>query len=114
MSEKLRLHNPVNIGGQIGFLAKGEYVLGKEEGALDPIILKHWLIKAMLNDGKAAVIKEPEKEDNDTAGSGEEKKTSRKKSSGSVTVDESPANTATGGADEKASDGSAGENESGE
>jgi hypothetical protein len=60
MSEILRLHNPVNLGGGLGFLPKGDIRLGKGERETDPVILKHWLIKAMLSEGKAAVIKLPE------------------------------------------------------
>lgn len=73
MSEKLKLYQPVNLGGKIGFLPKGEVVLGKRKNEVDPVVLGHWLIKAMLNDGTAAIIKEPEKEEQDGAGDENEK-----------------------------------------
>ena len=57
MSERLKLYIPVNLGETFGLLPKGEYLLGDGEGKTDPIILKHWLIKKLIEDGKAAVIK---------------------------------------------------------
>jgi hypothetical protein len=60
MSKKLKLYQPVNLGGEIGFLPKGEVALGKGEGEINPVVLNHWLVKAMINDGKAAIIIEPE------------------------------------------------------
>ena len=60
MSEKLKLYAPVRLDDPFGLLPKGEYPLGKGNGKTDPIILKHWYIKKMIDDGKAVVIKDVE------------------------------------------------------
>ena len=58
----LRLHQPVNLGGDFGFLPKGEYKIKKNAGndSIDPDVLQHWLIKGMLNDGLAVIIRKSE------------------------------------------------------
>jgi hypothetical protein len=57
MKETLRLHCTAHVGGDFGLLVKGDYVLGRGVGQIDPAVLKHWYIKALLSDGKAAVLK---------------------------------------------------------
>jgi hypothetical protein len=50
----LRLYQPLQIAG--AFYPKGDVKLGKGEGETNPVILKHWLVKERIKDGKAVVI----------------------------------------------------------
>lgn len=52
MSKTLRLYQPVKLRGEIGFLDKGDHK------NINSVVIKHWLIQAMIVDGKAIVIDE--------------------------------------------------------
>ncbi|MDR1020501.1 MAG: hypothetical protein LBL73_07070 [Synergistaceae bacterium] len=90
MSETLRLHSPVNLGGALGYLKKGDHEIGKGAGKADPVVLKHWLIKAMLSDGKAVILSVPEIKEEKRAPKTANKKAETDASAKAKTADAKP------------------------
>lgn len=64
MKKTLKLYQAVNLGGEIGFLAKGDHP------DIDETVLKHWLIKNMIKDGRAVVILLEDEPPNQPPGAG--------------------------------------------